>query len=288
MPLCIYLLRIPYLFKSLPKNANEYMSKKDGKEVPPCTCAKSKKASFTLEAAIIVPLTAGFLAMLLFFFRVMQVETEVNAALNYASRQTAAMASLSDSEGAELAIAESLFLAKLSQGETAKNYLTGTQKLFALADSNVGGEYVDLVADYRINFPIPFFPIKDIHIRQESRSRKWIGTDAASSEEDAYVYVTEYGTVYHLTKNCKYMDLSIQTANAAEIVTLRNINGHKYYACERCVAKNSEYEIVYITDYGECFHGSLQCSGLKRTVSLVQKSEVSDKKLCSKCAKNSK
>ena len=127
-----------------------------------------------------------------------------------------------------------------------------------------------------------------IHIRQESKSRKWIGTDSDFTEEDAYVYVTEYGIVYHLTKNCKYMDLSIKTVNAAEIGDLRNLNGHKYYACERCVAKNMESGVAFITDYGECFHSSLQCSGLKRTVSLVRKSEVSERKVCSKCAKNSK
>ncbi|MCQ2507536.1 MAG: pilus assembly protein, partial [Dorea sp.] len=43
--------------------------------------------------------------------------------------------------------------------------------------------------------------------------------------------------------------------------------------------------LVYVTDYGDRYHSSLSCSGLKRTVYSVPKSEAIGKGACSKCAK---
>jgi hypothetical protein len=273
--------------KSLPGKSNRIHIRKEDNGVPLCKTIRPVKASITLEAAIVVPLVAGFLATILFWFRVLEVETEVYEALAYASRQTAAVARLSDSEAAELAVAEGFFLSKLSKAETAGNYLSSAQKTIILAGSKLDGDYVDLIADYRVGLPVAFFSLKDIHIRQESKSRKWTGS-TSDGTDDVYVYVTETGTVYHLTKECKYLDLSIQTAGTSEIGTLCNKSGHKYSACSRCAAKNNGKGIVYITDYGDNYHCSLGCSGLKRTISLVLKSEVEDKNICSKCKKNAK
>jgi uncharacterized CHY-type Zn-finger protein len=261
------------------------MKKDDYNEVPLCTRGKPAKASFTLEAAVILPLVAAFLAVILFWFRVLEVETEVYAALNYASRQTAAAGTLSENDSAELVLAEGFFLSKLSQAGTAGNYLSSTQKKLLLTNSVLDGDYVDLIADYRIKLPVAFFSVKDIHIRQESKSRKWTGSKPDDAD-GVYVYVTETGTVYHLTKECKYLDLSIRRVDPADLVSLRNVSVHKYYECEHCAEKNTENETVYVTDYGDAFHYSVECSGLKRSIYVVLKSEVGEKKLCSKCAKN--
>jgi hypothetical protein len=288
VPLCSLFIEIKTLFKSLPKNANSPGLKKETNEVPLCICTKQAKASITLEAAVVVPLVAGFLAMILFWFRVLEVETEVYAALSYASRQTAAVGSLSDNTSAELALAESFFLTKLAEADTAGSYLGTSQKAVMLAGSSLDGEYVDLVADYRIKLPVSFFSVKDIHIRQESKSRKWTGDTKTDDADDVYVYVAENGTVYHLTRDCKYLELSIKTVEVSQIGGLRNRSEHKYYECERCAAKNTGQKTCYITDYGDSYHYSLSCSGLKRTVHIVPKSEVGDKRVCSKCEKNAK
>jgi hypothetical protein len=285
VPLCASIEKIISLFKSLPQGANKKVKKEDGNEVPLCTPGKAVKASFTLEAAVVIPIAAGFLAVILFWFRVLEVETEVYAALNYASRKTAAAGVMSEESAAELALAESLFLSKLSKAENAGNYLSAEQKLLLLAGSDLDGDYVDLIADYRIPLPIAFFSVKDIHIRQESRSRKWTGRKSEDSDQ-VYVYITETGTVYHLTKSCSYLDLSIRQSDISEMAVLRNAGGHKYYECEQCAAKNTGQSVVYVTDYGAAFHYTLECSGLKRSVKVVLKTEVGDRKLCSKCAKN--
>ena len=60
------------------------------------------KGSYTLEMAVVLPLVTAFMVSILFFFRVLQVQTQVQEALVYASRQTAAQASIGDSSAALL------------------------------------------------------------------------------------------------------------------------------------------------------------------------------------------
>ena len=61
----------------------------------------------------------------------------------------------------------------------------------------------------------------------------------------------------------------------------RNKDGKKYYACDRC--ENSEKAYVYITPYGNRYHGDPECSNLKVLVRKIPKSEMGDRKLCYFC-----
>ncbi|MCD8023090.1 MAG: pilus assembly protein, partial [Lachnospiraceae bacterium] len=115
--------------------------------------------------------------------------------------------------------------------------------------------------------------------------RRWeedAETEEQETEEDVWVYVTATGTVYHTTTECSYLKLSIFTIDIDSLSTLRNNSGEIYHACELCGA--SAGNIVYATTEGNRYHSSLSCSGLKRTVTQVKLSEVSeDMHACSKC-----
>ena len=167
-------------------------------------------------------------------------------------------------------------------GKEYQKYVAPYAPGASLLMSNMEGPEIMLCADYTIRLPIALFQIKDVRITQRSVSRKWTGDRETWTETD-YVYVTEHGTVYHRSRSCRYLDLSIRTAEYAEIGDLRNKSEHKYYACGQCAAKNKHLRQVYITDYGEVYHTSLSCSGLKRTVYLIPISEVGGKGPCSKC-----
>ena len=91
----------------------------------------------------------------------------------------------------------------------------------------------------------------------------------------------ETGLVYHKDYHCTHLDLSIRMASGEEVSSLRNESGGKYYACEHCGGGSGG--AVYITSYGDRYHSSLSCSGLKRTVYAVPLSEAVGKGACSKC-----
>lgn len=251
------------------------------------------RGSFTLETAVILPLIAGFLVSILFFFRVMQVELEVYEALSFAGRKTAAIHNLGDHSLAELAVAEGYFLSAFPRESVCERYVKGGKQGVSLLTSDVYGDYVDLIAYYRISLPIAFFRKDSIWVYQESKSRKWTGNAPTAGEEaleeNPIVYVTPYGEVYHLQKDCNYLDLSIRSASFGQIGEIRNLNAEKYRACSMCVAENAQPYIIYITDYGTVYHANLSCSGLKRTIMAVQLSELEEElPPCSKCVKKEK
>lgn len=241
------------------------------------------KASYTLEAAVIMPLVAGFFVALLFFFRVMQVETEVASALSYTSRNIAVEASTVESEAGLMASSELLLRKELLKCSNVKKYVSLKGNGVTLLGSKFDGSYIDLKASYFVKLPISFFGVKGINLSQNSCSRKWTGMNLGGDDLDPYVYYTDTGQVYHLTDCCPYLDLTIRSVKYREIEALRNKNGAKYSSCSRCVAKITAEDKVYITDYGTAYHTILNCSALKRTIHMVHLSEVGNRRLCSKC-----
>ncbi|MDE6744972.1 MAG: pilus assembly protein [Lachnospiraceae bacterium] len=147
------------------------------------------------------------------------------------------------------------------------------------------GDVIDLVVSYEIEPQNNFFFLPAYPILNRCRVRAWTGYEVASiNTNDAgerMVYITETGTVFHLTKTCTYLDLSIRPVANGELDLYRNQSGGIYAACELC--GDGDAEIYFITDYGKCYHTSLTCSGLKRTITEVPISQVGDKSACSRC-----
>lgn len=208
------------------------------------------KASYTLEAAVIIPMVAGFFAVLLLFFRILQIETQVQEALVYTSRKVATEASMVESPTALLASAEAVFQKELRQYLLPDKYVKRGYLGVSLLGSSFDRSYVELNADYTIRLPIGFFNEKGVRVSQTSKSRMWTGdADSNCGQNEDYVYVTEHGTVYHRNRECNYLDLTIRAVNYADVGAKRNKNEHKYYACSSCVAEKMWLSNVYITDY---------------------------------------
>lgn len=268
-----------YDIEAVPQNSFSPKLRLFGKKTSLCS---RHKGSYTLEAAVIIPILAFFFVTILFFFRVLQVQTQVQEALDYAGRKTACVASSVSPEAGLFTSAEGYFRKELEQYPLTERFVKGGRNGVTLLQSDMKDNYVSLQASYYMKVPVSFFTVKGVMITQGSRSRKWTGDRTDGTTED-YVYVTEHGKVYHRDRKCHYLDLSIQTVNIAQIKGLRNKDGHKYYACSDCVVTNSGKKQVFITDYGTCYHDSLSCSGLKRTIYLIPISEVGGRGPCSKC-----
>lgn len=248
---------------------------------------KEYPASLTLEAAITIPLFVLFAVSILFLFRVLQVQQDVEAALEYAARESAIRAHGENEDSWNmdtLSLAQLLFRDQLEERNAHTEYVEGGSGGFSFAWSDTEENYVDLCVTYRIRSPIGFWGLLEYPMNQRAKCHKWIGNVERDTTEERCGYRTEEGTVYHLYPDCSYLDLSIRAVPPESIAALRNASGGKYQFCERCGSDGAESGAFYVTDYGEAYHKSLRCSGLKRTVYVLPLTELEGYPLCSKCA----
>ena len=105
------------------------------------------------------------------------------------------------------------------------------------------------------------------------------------TETKQMVYVTETGTVYHLSRSCTHLDLAISPVTSEQLSASRNASGGNYRVCELCGMSAASQGTYYITKEGDRYHSSLSCSGLKRTVYEIPISQVGDRRPCSRCSR---
>ncbi len=148
---------------------------------------------------------------------------------------------------------------------------------------------IDLVANYTITPPFSIIGLGRYHFRQRVHTRAFTGVERrdSSDTDDTIVYITETGRVYHRSLECTYLKLSISQVKYGDLEDMRNSGGGIYKACEKCSEGKSlgDGDDVWVTNYGDRYHTSRACSGLKRTISEVPLSEVGDRAPCSKCGK---
>ena len=236
-----------------------------------------------------MPLLACFFVSILFFFRVMQVQLEVQKALDDTGRKLAVCLPADDEtfidDAAGRVAAEILLKKELTGREEAEQYITGGIAGVSLTGSKFEEENVCLRANYRIRLPVSLIAVSDIKVVLKTECRKWTGFSVDGAEEgtDVWVYITETGTVYHKTKSCTHLALSIRAVNQEEVDQLRNESGERYSACLLCEESENIRGRVYITNLGNRYHMDLNCSGIKRTIMMVRLSEVEGRPVCSKC-----
>ena len=277
-----------YTQTTLPGRVQVNMEKKYlQKEAQRCICCTG---AFTLEAAVILPLLACFFVSILFFFRVMQVQLEVQKALDDTGRKLAVFLpvnekSLADDVAGRVA-AEVLLRKELDGREEAKRYITGGVAGVSLVGSRFEGENVYLQATYRVGLPVNLIAVPAIKVVLKAECRKWTGRrpDGEAEGTVVWVYITEQGTVYHRTKSCSHLTLSIRAVEQEEVAELRNEGGERYSPCHLCKESENDRGRVYITNLGNRYHTDLNCGGIKRTIRMVRLSEVGDRPACSKCS----
>lgn len=140
--------------------------------------------------------------------------------------------------------------------------------------------YVILKVNYTLKIDIPMIPSMSKKRQIVVKQRAYIGEDEGDgksecTEDDKYVYVTDNKEVYHNSRTCTHLALSIHQTN------LKNAQNCGFSPCEFCGSKSGS--VVYITDEGARYHSDKSCSGLKRTVYAVRLKDVAGLPGCSRC-----
>lgn len=278
-----------------------------------------ESGSVTVEAALALPLFIMVMAAFLFYFQLMNLSQGILQGLNNAGWQTAAIYNLENTipgilsggdEGDDSEVVQKIrdyagdFLAAGVTSVYVRNSVlecVGEDVLDnscidggssgVLCYGYVSGDILKVGAVYTVRIPILPENIFSFRMTQQVTRRLWTGVSAQKKdsssdeeEEEDVVYVTKYGTVYHIYKDCRSLKRSIKTCSFLTIGQKTNSSGHHYTACERCV-RGSENAIVYVTDGGERYHNSQTCPSLLRYIEEKEAGSVGGKSLCSYCSK---
>ncbi len=271
--------------KSLLNNTNIYIcsihSRKKFKETPLCT---SCRGSYTIEAAVVLPILLCLGIFAIFFMKILCIQIGIQRAMDETGQQVAALSPyIEDLSVSKVAI---LCNTRIKKEKVPVSYIKGREMGISYKQSSVEGNNVLLIATYTIDFPLQIFGKMNWKISQRSLHRKWVGWDPKEGTDgETYVYVTRYGKAYHLRYGCPYLQPAIRCVDKGDIRKLRNYNGQKYKACKSCGAKKKKEGEVYLTEYGEAYHRSLGCAGLKRTIYRKHLKEVSQLNCCGKCGR---
>ena len=267
---------------------------------------RRKKGAVTLEAALIMPLVLYFFINILGIFDVLRVQSALYGAMHQTGNELClaafdarfAMTHVSGGDATEaeraaslisVAYADSKVKGILSDSGAGFNCVEGGISGISLLRSVAGtkGDIIELHADYFARPLLKVIPFMSFPVSATYYGHAWTGYDISGGDEiedKEYVYITQTGTVYHRSMECTHLKLSVRESTISALERERSLSGAIYHPCERC-ATGKESGGVYVTDYGNRYHTSLTCPGLKRTIYTVLLNEVKDRAPCSKCGR---
>lgn len=233
--------------------------------------------SLTVEAALALPVFLFAMIMILFFFRMMQVQYIVENSLDQAVAEVSLMSTVSEKQAENLT--KAAFYKELVKQKCPISQIQYGIAGFSWKGTRVGSDDIDMLVTYSIPFPLQFFGRKNMELSDGCRMHRWKGKQeiTAGSQGGEWVYITPNKSVYHVSRDCTHLKLSIQT------VSIKKAKEKSYDPCGHCVGEKKTGTVVYITNTGSCYHREINCSGLKRTIYMILRKNVKDKKPCSRC-----
>ena len=259
------------------------------------------RGSMTLEAALALPFFLFAVLNILFAVNMIGTQSRINAAMHQVGNKLAFAGYVYENTVADI-LPDGLSGVVVTEGyargqiveNVGRSYLDhscvkgGAGGLSFAGSSLMGAEdMIDLKISYRVKPFIGLMGFDGFRLSQCYYGRAWTGYDAAGpgsggTQEDPMVYITKTGSVYHLDRNCTYLNPKIETVPTSSVSDRRNASGAKYAPCGSCGAGGGSGQ-VFITEYGSSYHKRLDCPGLKRTIYTVPLSEVGARGRCSKC-----
>lgn len=247
--------------------------------------ALGSKASVTVEAALTIPVFLFAVLCLIYLLEIQSIRTSIRCAAQSAAKEAA--------EDVVLLPAVNIIKFKQDMIENIgahrinRSILSGGSSGLSCSRtymSLITGE-IHVTVEYVVKLPFPEFTNITAKFREEMTVKGWTGyaKRGEGTEDEQIVYMTDKALVYHEDYQCTYLQLSIRFVPYSELGGIRNEDGGRYHKCDKCVS-GSPYAGVYITNTGGKYHNSLGCSGLKRTIHAVKKSQTGGRGGCSRCS----
>ena len=245
------------------------------------------RASITLEAAVVLPLAMFALLSIISLFTVLRIQVKVQEIIEQ-SLDEAALGAAAGLTGGELAdIGSFVWLeTRIRTGMADLENVSGVSLLGTDIDDE--DDMIRLVVSYRVKTPAALLPSPSFYMTQVGCRRLWTGAEpsgAAGSEPSQIVYVTERGSVYHLSRDCPHLIQHTTSLTTAELQSARSADGAIYYACSSCHPDETDHDgIFYVGTYGNRYHSTLACPQLRITVYPRRLEEVGGLPCCADCA----
>ncbi|KAB1438633.1 hypothetical protein [Candidatus Galacturonibacter soehngenii] len=260
----------------------------------------SQKASLTVEAAMVLPIFIFAICFMMYFTEIVKIQAEVGNELYKQSKDLALYAYVYERAQSNDIIASgqvenlvsgmlsSLYVKSKITNELGENYfeINHVEGGISLLLSSYMQEedMIDVVGIYSIKIPFQFFQIDKVRVIQRARIRAWTGYDASngSDTEEEMVYITQYGSVYHVDISCTHINLSVSQIRETQVSNLRNDSGGKYYECELCGDEQGDGSL-FITNTGDRYHKRRDCSGIRRGIIAIPISQIEGRQRCQRC-----
>lgn len=260
-----------------------------GKERKRCyrtqTCMENNRGSATVEAVCVMPLLIFAFWMFYSMIQIFVMENQIYQAVNNTADAVAEISYLQRDIQGDLNLlewGETLIQLRSFLGENSRieQYVAGGKNGILLDGNPVIDEegFVCICVKYFIRIRAPILRNLWIPVNAQIRQKAYLGyTETQKTQGEEYVYITEHSTVYHLSRSCTHLKLTIYPVSASVLSSQYS----ELRSCEYCGEKAAE--TYYVTKTGDCYHTSRQCSGLKRSVRRVLRTEVPEYAPCSRC-----
>ena len=249
---------------------------------------KRNRGYITVEACLVVPLFLFFMLSISGIFMLLMAEAHIHQSLAEAAGYTAQYAYLekkllkNENEymgniGNQVVLAKQFNTYLGSDFYVEKMILNGTDGIVLTISKDKENKKILIAkARYLAGINLPVLGDLKISLSNEIKQKAFLGY-SKEEKSDCYVYVTPEQSVYHTTRSCTHLSLSVQKKNSAQ-------KGN-YAPCGFCGDPLNDKGSIYVSRTGNVYHYRAGCSGLKRTVRRVKIEEVAGLGPCSRCGR---
>lgn len=248
------------------------------------------KGSMAVEGSLVLPIFLFYMMTILLSLEMVRFQSNVQEALYQAGNESAFTGYLKKNAGEQTTDPESRIRECIEEQVYPYLCVAGGKegiKIENLSTIEENGK-VHIKVSYQMKPFVSWLLMGDLCFEDEIYSHAWTGYSgrdlfSVKSAEHTYVYVTETGSRYHLSRECTYLRVQVRSVDYHTLSTIRNGAGERYYACERC--HPGKEGTVFLSPDGNRYHGSADCASLRRTVHLILLEDAIGYSPCSKCAR---